>query len=592
MREDLKAVEIISERGKTGKQLERVYRMLRNRELFLTAYSNLYANQGALTPGTDPNDTIDGMSVDKIDSIIQQLETGTYQWKPSRRVYIQKSNGKLRPLGLPGWSDKLLQEAIRILLTAYYEPQFSEHSHGFRPKRGCHTALKEIAIAWRGTAWFIEGDIKGCFDHINHEILLEIIGRNIKDNRFIKLLKEMLEAGYLEDWKYNPTFSGTPQGGVISPLFSNIYLNELDKFVEEVLMPKYHKPDLRKINPEHNRLTYAIGVARKKGEPVEKMVKERAKLPYYDQNGDWRTLRYVRYADDFLLGFKGPRNEAEDIKAEIKAFLTAKLKLELSDVKTLITHASTEKARFLSYEIGIDTDENRTSQVGIRTLTKTPMFRIPTDVVNKWKERVSRDGKSIHRPELLNRPDYDIVQTYDAELRGIVNYYTMAVNVGKLYSVKNRMMESLAKTLASKHKCSAKRVYRKHIFTTEEGLKAFKVVVARENKPNLIATFGAQPIRYQRMGNIKDSPGGFYIGRTQLIERMQADQCELCGSKNNVEVHHINKLKDYRGKFKGKEVPQWIKVMMQMMRKTLVVCHDCHVAIHNGSYDGIALNAK
>jgi len=589
MRKDLKAVEIISERGKTGKPLERVYRMLRNRELFLTAYSNLYANQGVLTPGTDPNDTIDGMSVDKIDVIIQQLEAGTYQWKPSRRVYIQKSNGKVRPLGLPGWKDKLLQEAIRILLTAYYEPQFSKHSHGFRPERGCHTALKEIAIAWRGTAWFIEGDIKGCFDNIDHEILLGIIERDIKDNRFIKLLKEMLEAGYLEDWKYNPTFSGMPQGGVISPLLSNIYLNELDKFVEETLMAKYHKPELRRTNPKHNQLTWAIGVARKKGEPVEEMIKERATLPYYDQNGDWRGLYYVRYADDFLLGFKGPRKEAEDIKAEVKTFLMAKLNLELSEDKTLITHSGTENARFLSYEIGMITDEARKSQVGIRTLTKTPMFRVPINVIKKWMDRVSKDGKAIHRPELLNYSDYDIVQTYDAELRGIVNYYTMAVNVGKLYSVKSRMMESLAKTLATKHKCSVKRIYRKYIYITDDGLKAMKVVVTRESKPSLTATFGAQPIRYQRMGSIKDSPEGFFIGRTQLIERMQAEECELCGSKNNVEVHHINKLKDYRSKFKGKEAPSWLKIMMQMMRKTLVVCHDCHVAIHNGSYDGRSL---
>lgn len=592
MREDLKNVEIISERGKGGKQLERVYRMLRNRELFLTAYSNLYANQGALTPGIDPNDTIDGMSNEKIDAIIQQLEKGTYQWKPSRRVYIQKSNGKLRPLGLPGWNDKLLQEAIRILLTAYYEPQFSEHSHGFRPKRGCHTALKEILIAWRGTTWFIEGDIKGCFDNINHEILLEIIGKSIKDNRFIKLLKEMLEAGYLEDWKYKPTFSGTPQGGILSPLLSNIYLNELDKFVEEVLKPKYHKPELKKINPEWNRLTWAIGAARKKGEPVEEMVRERAKLPHNDLNCAWRELRYVRYADDFLLGFKGPRKEAEDIKAEIKTFLMAKLKLELSAEKTLITHSSKESARFLSYEIGMDTDENR-KVAGIRTLTKVPMLRVPRDVIKKWVDKVTKDGKIVHRSELLNYPDYDITQTYDAELRGIVNYYTMAVDVTKLYRVKSMMLESLAKTLAAKHKCSAVKIYGRHMYTTEEGLKAFKVVVTREGKTNLTATFGAQPIRYQRMGNIEDNPEKvFFNARTQLIGRMQAQQCELCGSRENVEVHHINKLKDYRSKFKGKETPIWLKTMMEMLRKTLVVCHECHVAIHNGSYDGKALNTK
>jgi group II intron reverse transcriptase/maturase len=598
MREDLKAIEIYSERGKEGKELERVYRMLRNRDLFLTAYSNLYANQGALTPGTDPNDTIDGMSVDKIDEIIQQLEAGTYQWKPTKRVYIPKKNGKLRPLGLPGWKDKLLQEAIRILLTAYYEPQFFRHSHGFRPQRGCHTALKEINLEWRGAAWFIEGDIKGCFDHINHEILLEIMGRKIKDNRFIKLLKEMLEAGYLEDWRYNPTFSGTPQGGVISPLLSNIYLNELDKFVEEKLMPKYHKPELKQVNPEWNRLTWAIGVARKKGErtTVEKLVKARDSVPHGDQNGNWRALRYVRYADDFLLGFKGPKQEAEDIKAELRDFLKAELKLEMSEDKTLVTHASTEPARFLSYEIGIDTDENRKAMLArgeTRTLTKRPMLRIPRDVIVKWSEKAKKDGITIHRTELLNLSDYDIVQTYDAELRGLVNYYLMAVNVSRLYSVKSLMLESLVKTLATKHKCKTTRIYRKHIYTTSDGLKAIKVVVSRKDKPDLVATFGAQPIRYQRMGTIKDRPESvIFAGRTQLIDRVQAEKCELCGDETNVEVHHINKLKDYREKYKGKEPPDWLKRMMEIRRKTLVVCHECHVKIHNGTYDGKSLKAK
>jgi group II intron reverse transcriptase/maturase len=598
MREDLKAVEIYSERGKEGKELERVYRMLRNRDLFLTAYSNLYANQGALTPGTDPTDTIDGMNIEKIDEIIHQLEGGTYQWKPTKRVYIPKKDGRMRPLGVPGWKDKLLQEAIRILLTAYYEPQFSRHSHGFRPHRGCHTALKEINIGWRGTAWFIEGDIKGCFDHIDHEILLEIMGRKIKDNRFIKLLKEMLEAGYLENWGYNPTFSGTPQGGVISPLLSNIYLNELDKFVTEKLMSKYHKPELRKINPNWNRLTWAIGVARKKGEreTVERLVRERDNVPWADQNGDWRALHYVRYADDFLLGFKGPRKEAEDIKAELREFLRTELRLEMSEEKTLLTHASTESARFLSYAIRIDTDTDRKAEVGdgrSRILTKRPMLRIPNDVINRWSERFKQDGKTIHRTELINLSDYDIVQTYDAELRGLVNYYLMAVNVANLYKVKNLMMESLVKTLATKHKCKTTQVYRKHIYKTSDGLKAIRVVVSRKDKPDLVATFGAHPIRYQRNGTIKDRlEREFFIGRTQLIDRMQAEECELCGDNTNIEVHHINKLKDYREKFKGKEPPDWLKRMMAIRRKTLVVCHSCHVKIHNGSYDGKSLKAK
>jgi len=237
-------LEVVRSRGERRLELKRVYHNLRNRELFLSAYAKLYANHGAMTAGADPNDTVDGMSLRRIDRIIESLAAGTYRWQPARRVYITKANGKLRPLGLPGWNDKLLEEVIRMVLSAYYEPQFSRTSHGFRPGRGCHTTLQQIRREWKGMKWFIEGDIKGCFDHIDHDKLLAIIGRNIKDERFLKLLREMLAAGYLEDWRYKPTLTGTPQGGVLSPLLANIFLNELDQFAEKELMPQYTKgPD-------------------------------------------------------------------------------------------------------------------------------------------------------------------------------------------------------------------------------------------------------------------------------------------------------------------------------------------------------------
>jgi group II intron reverse transcriptase/maturase len=238
MRDAQTYLEIVRDRGERRLGLKRVYRNLRNKELFLRAYAKLYANQGALTPGTDPKDTVDGMSLKRIDRIIADLEAGTYRWKPSRRSYIPKKNGKLRALGMPGWRDKLLQQVIHCVLSAYYEPRFSRVSHGFRPGRGCHTALQSIMCTWRGTKWFIEGDIRGCFDEIGHEKLLEVIGRSIKDQRLLKLLRGMLKVGYLEDWKYQQTYSGTPQGGIISPLLANIFLNELDKYVEEVLILK------------------------------------------------------------------------------------------------------------------------------------------------------------------------------------------------------------------------------------------------------------------------------------------------------------------------------------------------------------------
>src|SRR5919109_1572984 len=211
---------IIRERGKRGLPLRDLYRQLYNPELYLRAYARLYTNNGAMTPGST-QETVDAMSLAKIATLIDDLRHERYRWTPVRRTYVpKKDRKKLRPLGLPSWSDKLLQEVIRSLLEAYYEPQFSDHSHGFRPGRGCHTALLDVTRNGKGTKWFIEGDIKGCFDHIDHTILLSILREKIHDNRFLRLIAQLLKAGYLEQWSYHPTLSGTPQGGVLSPLLS------------------------------------------------------------------------------------------------------------------------------------------------------------------------------------------------------------------------------------------------------------------------------------------------------------------------------------------------------------------------------------
>lgn len=245
---------LVNARGRQGLNLRRVYRNLRRPDLFLRAYTKLYANAGATTKGVDSRDTIDSMSLRRIEATISALADGTFHWKPSRRTYIAKPNGKQGPLGIPGWTDKLVQEVIRQVLQAYYEPQFSTHSHGFRPNRGCHTALAEIVTTWKGTRWFIEGDIKGCFDHIDHEVLLDLIGEKVQDNRLLKLLRSMLKVGYMEDWQHHQTYSGTPQGGVLSPLLANIYLHELDLFIEQELMPTYNRGDVRRRNPEYVRI--------------------------------------------------------------------------------------------------------------------------------------------------------------------------------------------------------------------------------------------------------------------------------------------------------------------------------------------------
>src|ERR1700674_3936359 len=255
---------IIRDCGKRGRPLERVYPLLYNPDLYLRAYARLYANQGALTPGTTP-ETVDGMHRAKIDRLIDDLRHERFRWTPVRRVQIPKKNGKLRPLGLPTWTDKLLQEVVRSLLEAYYEPQFSDHSHGFRPGRGCHTALSAVQRGWTGTKWFIEGDIKGCFDNIDHAVLLRILGERIHDNRFLELLRRLLQAGYLEDWRNGATLSGTPQGGVISPLLANIYLNELDRFVEQELLPAFNRGDRRREHPPYGAIALRAQRLRRRG---------------------------------------------------------------------------------------------------------------------------------------------------------------------------------------------------------------------------------------------------------------------------------------------------------------------------------------
>lgn len=361
MRRAETVLSVLRERGRRGLPVERLYRMMFNRELFLMAYGRIYSNQGAMTPGAT-RETADGMSMAKIDRIIDALRHERYRFAPARRIYIPKKNGKLRPLGLPTWSDKLVGEVIRLILEAYYESRFSDRSHGFRPGRGCHTALREVAKTWTGTTWFIEGDISDCFSRLNHEVMVKILSEKVHDNRFLRLIRNMLEAGYLEDWTWGATLSGAPQGGVVSPALSNIYLDRLDKFVETVLIPDYTRGQRRATSPAYQETAEALRRARRRGDRAQaRQLRQRMHgMPSKDpRDPGYRRLYYTRYADDHLLGFTGPKDEAERIKDRLETFLREELKLELSAEKTLITHARTGAARYLGYEITVQHCDSR-----------------------------------------------------------------------------------------------------------------------------------------------------------------------------------------------------------------------------------------
>lgn len=577
----------IRKRGMLGQPLERVYRLLFNRDLFLLAYGRLSRNDGAMTPGAT-DETVDGMSLAKIDAIIEALRFERYRWTPARRVYIEKRNStKKRPLGLPTWSDKLVQEVVRLILEAYFEPRFSDHSHGFRPGRGCHTALREMHRTWNGTVWFIEGDIRQYFDSIDHEVLLGMLAERIHDGRFLALIGGLLEAGYLEDWTFNRTLSGTPQGGVVSPILANIYLDRFDQWVETTLLPAFNRGDKRRENPAYYKPLSRAKWLGTKGRFAEARQQRRlaqrtpSKILH---DPAYRRLRYVRYADDFLLGFLGPKSEAEAIKRLIGEFLRDALKLELAEAKTLITNARSQAARFLGYEVLVLHDDTKRTRSGRRPINGVLGLRVPMDVVRRKRAPYLRHGKPIHRMERTNDSVYSIVVGYQQEYRGVVGYYRLAYNLHRFEHLKWAMERSLTKTLARKLRVTASQVhdrYRATLQTPNGPYKGLQVTVAREGKKPLVAVWGGVSLRRDSGAVLDDRPRTPKVTRTEIEQRLLAEVCELCGATDRIQVHHVRALRDLRRPGR-KEKPEWVKVMAARHRKTLVLCHTCHMDVEYG----------
>jgi group II intron reverse transcriptase/maturase len=574
---------VLRERGRRGLPCAQLYRQMFNKDLYLMAYGNIYSNQGAMTPGAS-RETADGMSEDKIEQITGLMRRERYRFAPARRTYIPKKNGKLRPLGIPSWSDKLVGEVVRILLEAFYDPQFSDGSHGFRRARGCHTALREIDITWTGTTWFIEGDISDCFGSLDHEILLGILAEKIHDNRFLQLIRNMLKAGYLDDWEYHATLSGCPQGGPVSPVLSNIYLHKLDEFIEQELIPQYTRGTSRKNNPDYTRINGRLERARKKGDraAARELEQQRRGIPRGDPaDPGYRRLTYARYADDHILGFAGPRAEAEQIKAAIAEFLRETLRLELNDAKTLITHARTQRARFLGYDITVWHSDTKLTE-GRRTANGKIALKVPPDVIKAQCARYRQHGKPWHRPALQNLDDYDIVRTYGAEYQGVVNYYLLAQDVYRLNTLWWHATTSMLKTLALKHHSTVSQMAARHkakIDTRNGPRTCFEARKKREGKKDLVARAGGIILRCDRHAVIRDprsAPAAY--PRRELVTRLRKRECELCETGTTVAVHQVTGLKALGQPGPGQ--PAWAALMVKKRRKTLIVCADCHDWIH------------
>jgi len=588
MQDAATVLDVIGKRGARGLPVERLYRQLFNPQLFLMAYGKLYSNKGAMTPGVT-GETVDGMSLAKIGVIIGALRAERYRWQPVKRVYIEKENSsKKRPLGLPTWSDKLVAEVVRLLLEAYYEPQFSGRSHGFRPGRGCHTALSEVVDTWKGTHRFIEGDISDCFGSLDHEVMLAILAEKIHDGRFLQLVSRMLKAGYLEDWTWHATLSGSPQGGIASPVLSNVYLDRLDQWIEQRLLPEYNLGRRRRPNPDYQAVEYAIARAKRHRDRagLRRLSLRRRQLPSQDPaDPGYRRLRYVRYADDWLLGFAGPRREAEEIKEKIAAFLRDELRLELSPSKTLITHAASQAARFLGYEIKAQHSDTKITR-NRRAVNGAIGLFVPRDRIRQWCALYSDKGKPAQRGPLLHDDDFTIIAKYQSEYAGRVQYYLLAQDVFRLGRLHWVMETSLLKTLAGKHRSTAGKMagkYKTVINTPAGPRKCLQLVIERDRgrKP-LVARFGGIPLRRVRTAALTDQrPVMASAKRNELIHRLLAGRCELCEGTEGLEVHHVRKLADLN-KPGRREKPPWMELMAKRRRKTLVICRRCHEDIHTG----------
>lgn len=577
---------------------ERLYRYLFSEEMFAVAYQRIYAKQGNMTPGTDGK-TIDEMSLERIERLIVSLKDESYQPHPARRVYIPKKNGKKRPLGIPSFEDKLVQEVVRLLLEAIYEGHFEGTSHGFRPHRSCHTALGMIQKSFTGAKWFIEGDIKGFFDNIDHNVLISILRERISDERFLRLIRKFFNAGYVEDWKYNKTYSGTPQGGIISPILANIYLDKFDKYIKEYAA-KFRKGDRRSINPEYWRLNNKKNRLKQKLQKtsneqmrksylyeIAQLSKQMLSTPHKDaMDADFRRLQYVRYADDFLISVIGSKSECETIKADITQFMREQLKLELSDEKTLITHAQ-DKAKFLGYEIFIrKSDAVKRNKDGVlkRDFNGAVVLTLNSAVIQKKLTEYNAlevrniDGKDIwwSKPRRYMTPmkPEDILAQYNAEIRGLYNYYSLAANVSKeCASFAFIMKMSMFKTLGWKLNTSARKVRQKYQkdkdfvipYNDAKGKQKYRVFY-NEGFKKRNAQFD---VDYDKL------PQTMYVPYPSLVERLKDGRCELCGKDGKVVMHHVRTLT----KLKGNN--EWEKLMLQRHRKTLVVCEDCNSMIQN-----------
>ena len=577
-----------------------LYRLMYKQDLYILAYERIKSHPGNMTPGTD-DETLDGYSLAMIEELIQEMRAEKYRCKPVRTVYIPKSNGKMRKLGIPCTKDKIVQEVVRLILEAIYDSPhgsyFKAESHGFRRSKSCHSALKDIQARWSGVTWFLEGDIKACFDDIDHEILIGILRKKIKDERFLSIIRSFLKVGYQDlDEARKESLAGTPQGGIVSPILANIYLHELDVHVEQ-MQKELEKGELRRPNPEYRKVQKRRQYLAKTGKIDTREYRELGvqmrKLPSLDpQDPNFARVKYCRYADDWLIGVTGPHQLAEEIKERVGQFLMSRLNLTLSVEKTRITQARTEEAEFLGYRIRLGRSDKEQKQTlstnasgknfkrrstGMQISLKAPMEKLIQRLHQKGF--CDKRGRPIHKAAWLKQDEDQIISQYSAVNRGLQQYYRPTDNWAEMSRVQYVLKFSLAKTLAAKRQRPITQVLRG---------KDISIKVKRAKGREATITFYRNTDWSVRRGAFTDSPE-IDIVRMHVRLRTRSKlgwPCVICGETQGIAMHHVRYV---RQGLTSKGLKGFLRVMAALNRKQVPVCTSCHSKIHRGEYDGLSL---